>query len=379
MNWVRSGVILGVVIMNAATTSEATAQAAKPVAFGKTSDGMAIELYTLKNDHGMIAKVMTLGATLVELHVPDRDKKSANVVLGFDDVAGYQSDANQYFGCTTGRVCNRIAKGKFSLGGKDYQLAINNDPNHLHGGAKRSLDKVVWTAKDVSDRNSEAIQFTYTSPAGEEGYPGKLKVEVTYSVSAISNTLYISYKATTDAATPVNLTNHSYFNLGGAGAATVLDHELMVNAEEYTPVDETLIPTGKVEPVAGTAVDFRKMTRLGARIDDLVKTATIGYDHNLVLNKKRAALADEAAKLREPKSGRVMSVFTTEPAIQIYTGNFLKGQKGKDGKTYAQRSAICLETQHYPDAINQKSFPSIVLEPGREYRQMTIYAFGTEK
>jgi aldose 1-epimerase len=347
------------------------------VEFGKTRDGDAVQLFTLTNKAGVTAKVMTYGAALVELHVPDKSGKTANVVLGFDDLKGYQSEDNQYFGCTTGRVANRIAKGKFTLEGKEYQLAVNNKPNHLHGGVQRSLDRVVWQAKPMDTPVGQAVEFTYVSPDGEEGYPGRLEVKVRYTLRSTRNELHIDYWATTDKPTPVNLTNHSYFNLAGAGAETVLDHELWVNADHYTPTDETLIPTGKVAAVAGTPLDFTQPTRLGARIDQLVKTAAIGYDHNFVLKTSSDDLP-LIARLREPSSGRVMTVHTSQPGVQVYTGNFLKGQKGKEGKTYLQRSAVCLETQHFPDAVNQPAFPSILLRPGETYRHACVYGFGVE-
>ncbi len=251
--------------------------------FGKTKDGTSVEIYTLKSKTGLTARVMTRGATIVQLHVPDRQGKSDDVILGWDDVAGYESEDNQYFGCTTGRVCNRIAAGKFSLDGNHYTLAINNEPNHLHGGVERSLDKVVWTAKGYSSDRGQGVRFTYTSPDGEEGYPGELKITVTYFVPVDGNRLTISYKATTDKATPVNLTNHAYFNLEGTGSDTVLNHMLQLNADNYTPTDDTLIPTGKIESVEGTPLDFRKMKKIGARVEKLSDTGALGYDHNFVL------------------------------------------------------------------------------------------------
>jgi aldose 1-epimerase len=346
--------------------------------FGKTKDGEAVQLYTLKNDKGLVAKIMTRGAALVELHAPDKDGNSADIILGWDDVAGYESEDNQYFGCTTGRVCNRIAKGKFSLNGEDYELAVNNEPNHLHGGAERSLDKVVWKATPYTNRFGQGVRFQYTSPDGEEGYPGKLKITVSYTLAKGANRLTINYKATTDKATPVNLTNHAYFNLGGAGSDTVLNHQLKLNADNYTPTDETLIPTGQIESVEKTPLDFRKMRKIGARIEKLTDTAALGYDHNFVLNPKtdKEARFNFAAILRDPESGRTLRIATTEPGIQFYSGNFLKGQKGKGGKTYAHRSAVCLETQHYPDSVNQKNFPSTILQPGDEYTSSTSYVFG---
>ena len=356
--------------------------APKAESFGKTKDGVEVKLYTIKSDKGLIAKVMTRGATLVQLHTPDREKKSADIILGFDNVTGYESEDNQYFGCTTGRVCNRIANGKFSLDGKDYTLAINNEPNHLHGGEKASLDKVIWKARPFARKNASGVAFTYTSKDGEEGYPGNLKITVTYVVPKDSNRLTINYKATTDKATPVNLTNHAYFNLAGQGSKTVLDHVLRINAPTYTPCDDTLIPTGKIEKVDGTNLNFQKATRIGKRIKQLDDTAALGYDHNYVLAKKEKDKKYVfAAMLRHNKSGRVMRIMTTEPGIQFYSGNFLKGQKGKDGKTYAHRSALCLETQHFPDSVNQKEFPNTILKPGEEYTSSTIYLFSvaTEK
>lgn len=343
-----------------------------PTNFGKTADGAMIEAYTLTNQSGLKVKLITLGATIAELHVPDKNGKLADVVLGFDDPAGYQSDKNQYFGCTTGRYANRIAKGKFTIDGTEYQVATNNGPNHLHGGVKRSLDKVVWKAEAVKSEN--AIRFSYVSPDGEEGYPGKLDLTVTYTLTD-KNEVRIDYQATTDKATPINLTNHSYFNLSGAGTPSVLDHELTLAAEQYTPADETLIPTGKIESVAGTPLDFRKPMKLGARIGALLKTQYIGYDHNFVLT-KRGAEPTFAAKLRDPNSGRVMTVLTTQPGIQVYTGNFLMGQKGKGGKTFPKQSAVCLETHHFPDAMNHKGFPDVILRPGQTYRHSCVYDYG---
>jgi aldose 1-epimerase len=324
----------------------------------------------------MTAKVITYGATLTELHVPDKKGQTADVVLGLDDMAGYQSDANQFFGCTTGRVCNRIARGKFTLDGKEYTLAVNNGKNHLHGGTKRSLDKVVWKAKAEPEKGGTAcVAFTYESPDGEEGYPGKLNLRVVYCLTD-KNELRIAYHASTDKATPVNLTNHSYFNLAGAGAASVLDHELTIAADKYTPADDTLIPTGKIEPVAGTPLDFTKPAKIGARIEMLTKTPYLGYDHNYVLNK--ADLKEPAVRLLDPSSGRRMTVYTDQPGVQFYSGNFLKGSKGKGGKTYAHRSALCLETQHFPDSVNHPEFPSTILKPGQEYKHVTIFAFSAE-
>ena len=355
---------------------------AEPVSepFGKTKDGQAVELYTLKNNTGLVAKVMTRGATLVQLHVPDKDGKAADVILGFDDVTGYESEDNQYFGCTTGRVCNRIAKGKFSLEGKEYTLAINNEPNHLHGGLDKSLDKLVWKAHPYSGEKGQGIKFTATSPDGDEGYPGTLDITVSYFVPNDTNSISIEYTATTDKATPVNLTNHAYFNLAGEGSATVLNHSLRINADNYTVSDDTMIPTGEITPVEGTDLDFRKRTVIEKRIESIGKTAAIGYDHNFVLNpREEGKPMTLAAIVVERESGRRMHVMTTEPGIQFYSGNFLKGQKGKGGKTYAHRSALCLETQHYPDSVNHENFPTTILKPGEKYESKTSYTFEIEK
>ena len=347
--------------------------------FGKSKFGNPVQLYTLKSEKGLVAKVMTRGATLVQLHVPDADGKTADVILGFDDVAGYESDGNPYFGCTTGRVCNRIAKGKFTLDGKEYSLAINNEPNHLHGGVERSLDKVDWKARPFENKFGQGVAFTYTSPDGEEGYPGNLEVTVRYFIPKEHNRLNITYSAKTDKATPVNLTNHAYFNLSGEGSPTVLDHVLRINAKQYTPTDDTLIPTGEQKSVEGSELDFRKPTRIGKRIDSLTDTAALGYDHNFVLNEPKDGQEYRfAAMLKDPKSGRILRISTDEIGIQFYSGNFLDGVKGKGGKAYAHRSALCLETQHFPDSVNQEAFPSTILKPGVEYKSTTIYGFHAE-
>ncbi len=351
-----------------------------PEPFGTSKGGQAVEIYTLTNDTGLVAKVMTRGATLVELHVPDNNGNSADVIHGFDDVTGYESDANQYFGCTTGRVCNRIGDAQFTLGGKTYELAKNdNGKHHLHGGAEHSLDKVVWEARPFRRRDRQGVVFTYTSPDGEEGYPGNLSLQVTYTVPDDRNLLRIDYQATTDQPTPVNLTNHMYFNLSGHGSETVLDHVLMVRADEYTLADDDLIPTGEIVSVEGTPLDFRRPTRIGDRIDELTDTGAKGYDHNYVLRPSRNEnrRLKLAAVLSDPASGRSVRISTTEPGVQLYSGNFLTGQTGKDGKTYAYRSAVCLETQHYPDSVHHDNFPSIILQPGQTFKSTTVYRFAT--
>jgi aldose 1-epimerase len=349
----------------------------KETPFGTTADGVAVKVYEVSNPSGMKIRLLTRGATLIGVDVPDREGNVADVVFGFDDIASYESDSNQYFGNTTGRCANRIAKGKFSLDGKDYQLAANDGSNALHGGVKRSLDKVVWDATPFEEGANRGVKFQYSSPDGEEGYPGKLDMTVTFTLTD-ANEVKIDYSATTDKATPVNLTNHAYFNLGGAGSPTINDHVLMLNADNYTPVDDTLIPTGEIAKVEGTPLDFRKATRIGDRVDELTDTAALGYDHNFVLNQAKPGELTKAAELYDPASGRLLTVSTTEPGIQFYGGNFLKGQKGKGGRTYAHRSGCCLETQHFPNAINTPAFPSVVLKPGETYSHTCMYGFSVK-
>ncbi len=341
--------------------------------FGKTADGTPVDLYTLTNAKGMKAKIITYGATLIELDVPDRDGKLGDVVLGCDDLKAYEA-GHPFFGSTVGRVANRIAKGKFTLGGKEYTLAVNNGPNSLHGG-KKGFDKVVWKAEPVKAADGVAVKFTYKSPDGEEGYPGTLTATVTYTLTN-QNELRLDYTATTDKATPVNLTNHTYFNLAGPGSGTILHHEIMLAADKYTPVDDTLIPTGKIEPVKGTPLDFTTPKTIGSRIDQM-KGEPGGYDHNFVLNGggKKLALA---ARVYEPKSGRVMEMSTTEPGVQFYTGNFLDGSVKGKGTVYKKHQGFCLEAQHFPDSVHHANFPSMILEPGKRYTQTTVYKFTTK-
>src|SRR5438309_4668066 len=326
-------------------------------AFGTTADGKPVELFTITNAHGVEVRIMTYGAIIVSLRTPDRSGHLGDIVLGYPTLAGYLAQS-PYFGAIVGRYGNRIAKGRFSLDGKTYQLATNNGPNHLHGGVK-GFDKVVWSTAPAETDSSAAVAFSYVSPAGEEGYPGTLRARVTYTLTD-RDELRVDYLATTDQATPVNLTQHSYFNLAGAGTRDILDHELMIAADRYTPVDDTLIPTGELAPVAGTPFDFRQPTAIGARInqDNLQLKNGKGYDHNWVLNRKGTGL-ELAARLTDPKSGRTMEVATTEPGLQFYSGNFLDGTiKGKGGQVYAYRSGLCLLTQHFPDSQHQQNFPS---------------------
>jgi aldose 1-epimerase len=340
--------------------------------FGTTKDGQAVDLYTLTNANGVVAKVITYGALLTELHVPDKAGKLADVVLGFKTLDKYEGD-QPYFGGTIGRVANRIAKGKFKLGGQDYTLAVNNGPNHLHGGLK-GFDKRVWKAQPVSVGGVPAVRFTYTSADMEEGYPGALTATVTYTLTP-SNELRLEYTAATDKPTIVNLTNHSYFNLAGDGQGTILDHELTIMADRYTPVDDTLIPTGEIASVRGTVMDFNRATAIGARITEVPGPGPGGYDHNYVLSHGGRVLA-MSATVRDPKSGRVMDVLTTEPGVQFYTGNFLDGTlTGKAGVAYQKHFGFCLETQHFPDSINHSNFPPVVLQPGRTFKSTTVYRF----
>ncbi len=338
--------------------------------FGTTSRGEPARLFVLRNAHGITARLTDYGATLVGLSLPDRAGIFEDVLLGFDDVSGYESDANQYFGCTTGRVANRIAKGRFKLGARTYSVATNNGPNHLHGGGPRALSRVMWQAERL---DPQALRFTYVSPDGEEGYPGALTIAVTFSLTD-DDELTIEYEATTDAATPVNLTNHAYWNLAGHGSPTVLDHELVLMADQYTPTDDTLIPTGELASVGDTAFDFRTAKTIRRDLGRVADTAAGGFDHNFVLRGEAGKLR-LAAALRDPASGRTLQILTTEPGIQFYSGNFLHGQIGKQGRLYEHRSACCLETQHFPDSVNQPAFPSVILKPGETYRHKTVHRF----
>ena len=349
--------------------------APRPEPFGTTDRGEAVSLYTLKNAHGMEARVLAYGGIIVSLQVPDRNGRLDDVVLGFDSLADYER-GSPYFGAIVGRYGNRIARGRFTLDGRTYPLATNNGPNHLHGGV-RGFDKVVWKVAPFQHADSVGLVLTYTSPDGEEGYPGTLQATVTYTLTD-GNQLIFDYHATTDRATPVNLTQHSYFNLAGEGSGDILGHELTINADRFTAVDATLIPTGTLTPVEGTPFDFRKPTTIGARIDqkDEQLAHGPGYDHNWVLNRKGSGL-ELAARLRDPKSGRTLEVMTIEPGVQFYAGNFLDGTiKGKGAHEYGRRSGLCLETQHFPDSPNHANFPSTVLRPGQEYRSKTVWRFG---
>ncbi len=345
--------------------------------YGKLPDGTEIEQYTMTNANGMLVSVVTYGAVVTTVEVPDRDGKIANVTLYRDSLADYMEMKNgkpttPYFGATIGRYGNRIAKGRFTVDGKEYKLAINNEPNALHGGLK-GFDKVVWKAEPTTTADTVGVAFTYTSPDGEEGYPGTLKVKVTYSVTD-KDELKIDYEATTDKATVLNLTNHNYWNLAGAGSGDVLGQEVTINADRYLPVDDTLIPLGEPKPVKDTAMDFTTAKKIGA---DMAKVEG-GYDHCYVLNRKGNDLS-LAAKASDPSSGRVMEIFTTQPAIQFYGGNFLDGTIVAGGKKYDKHFAFCLETQHYPDSPNKPDYPTTLLKPGETYKQSTVHKFSVQK
>lgn len=339
-------------------------------------DGKRVELFTMENKNGIEAKVTNYGGILVSLQVPDRKGEFGDVVLGFDHLKDYET-RSPFFGAITGRYANRIARGRFILDGAEYKLAVNNGPNALHGG-KVGFDKKVWSAKKIYRSNAVGLELSYTSPDGEEGYPGTLACRVTYLLTN-SNELRIEYSATTDKATVVNLTNHSYFNLAGEGSGSILDHQVSINADYFLPTDDNLIPTGEKAGVDGTPMDFSPMRRIGDRINDnyLPLKQGLGYDHCYVIAGGRGLKS--TAKVKEPVSGRVMTVQTTEPAVQFYTSNHMKKMTGcKNGHTYDFRSGLCLETQHYPDSPNHPDFPSTVLRPGDTYQQTTVYKFSVE-
>ena len=342
--------------------------------FGKTEDGQQVDLYTLTNKNGMEARITNYGGTVVSLKVPDRSGKFEDVVLGYDNLDGYAA-GKAYIGATVGRYANRIAHATFVLDGVTYTLAKNDGDNHLHGG----FNKRVWTAKDVSGSDGQALELTYLSKDGEEGFPGNLPVKVVYTLTD-KNELKIDYSATTDKDTVLNLTNHAYFNLAGQGNGDILQQQIMIRADRFTPIDQFSIPTGELRNVKGTPFDFTTATAIGARIDQDDQQLKLGkgYDHNWVLNNEKPGSLFLAAQAYDPHSGRVLEVLTTEPGIQLYTGNFLDGIHGKDGKVYNRRYAFCLETQHFPDSPNHPNFPTTELKPGQHFESTTIYKFSTK-
>ena len=366
------GFILGVTMEAGAQTRPAYVET-KRDAFQKELGGKNTDLYTLRTSTGMVVKITNQGGKIVQILVPDKDNRLGDVVLGYETIDQYVT-GRASFGAIIGRFANRIAKGRFTLDGREYQLPINNGPNHLHGG--RGTQFLVFDARQLDDRT---LELTYTFKDGEEGYPGNTSLRVVYAVTD-DQELRISYEAVTDKPTVVNFTNHAFFNLAGAGQGDILDHELTINADRFTPIDTTSIPTGELRAVKGTPMDFTRPVRIGARIgeaDEQLKFGT-GYDHNYVLNKTAGELSF-AARLSDPVSGRVMEVYTTEPGMQLYTGNFLTGQApndvGKGGKSYHVRSAVCLETQHFPDSPNKTNFPTTTLRPGQWFTSTTVYKF----
>jgi aldose 1-epimerase len=347
-------------------------------AFGTTPDGQTVDAYTLRNPHGLRLTAITYGGIITAFRTPDRTHHFDDIVLGYDSLAGYLK-SSPYFGAIVGRYGNRIAEGKFTLDGATYTLARNNGPNHLHGGL-RGFDKVVWGAKPFHTDSTVGVVLTYTSKDGEEGYPGTLQARVTYTLTD-ADELAIDYEATTDKATPVNLTQHSYWNLEGEGKSDILGHQLMLNAPGFTPVDSTLIPTGVIKPVDGTPFDFRNLTAIGARIDvsDEQLHNGKGYDHNFVLSKNNIRGLVHAAHVLELTTGRTLNVYTTEPGLQFYSGNFLDGSiTGKRGHVYKHRYGFALETQHFPDSPNKPNFPSTILRPGKTYHSRTVFEIGVE-
>ena len=373
--------ILGLSLMIATLSAQAAGLSSEHKVFGKTSDGTPVEQYVLRNSHGMQATVITYGATLQSLIVPDKNGKLDDVVLGFDDVQGYQG-GKAYFGATIGRFGNRLANGAFELDGKHYQVPQNDGTNSLHGGPL-GFDKKVWKAQPGKGKDSVGVTLTYLSADGEMGFPGNLKTEVTYSLTE-NNELRIDYKASTDKPTVLNLTNHSYFNLAGAGNGDILQQVATLHASHYTPVNAKLIPTGELAPVAGTPMDFTQPTAIGKNIKadhpqlKFAEPKQGGFDFNWVLD-TQGDQKKLAADVSDPQSGRRLQLYTSEPGVQFYTSNFLDGSvKGKAGKTYQHWSAFTLETQHYPDAPNQPNFPSTRLDPGKTYTQHTVLKFSAQ-
>ena len=345
--------------------------------FGKLSDGRIVDIYTLKNKKGAEAKIINYGATIVSLKMPDRNGKYADVVLGYDDLNSYVKGSS-YFGAVVGRYANRIAKGRITLDGKTYQLSVNERENELHGG-KVGFDKLLWKAEPLKTKEGPALKLTLVSPDGDMGYPGTVTLHVTYTL-ANNNELKVHYEGTTTKTTILNVSQHSYFNLTGDPHNTILNTELKINADSFTPINKELIPTGKIESVKGTPLDFTKMTAIGARIDDNFEQLKLagGYDFNWILNNYNGKVR-EVADVYDPSSGRYMQVFTNQPGLQFYSGNFLNGtQIGKNGIAYKRRTGLALEAQHFPDSPHEPKWPSVVLKPGQIYSQTTIYKFSTK-
>jgi aldose 1-epimerase len=370
-------IFIGGLSLASSLSSQGMRGTIKKETFGKTTGGEQIDLYSLKNKKGMEVSIANFGATVVTLKVPDRGGKATDIVLGYDTLDGYEKGTS-YFGATVGRYGNRIAGGKFSLNGKTYTLPKNNGENTLHGGIV-GFNKRIWKAREIDSKEGEALEMSYLSADGEEGFPGNLSAKVVFTLPTERNELKIDYTATTDKDTVLNLTNHSYFNLAGEGNGDILDHVLTLHAKEFTPVDKGLIPTGELPNVAGTPMDFNSATAIGKRINESYEQLVFGkgYDHNWVLTRAGSGLVI-AAEAYDPKSGRKLEVLTTEPGVQFYSGNFLDGAKGKGNKPYPQRAAFCLETQHFPDSPNHPNFPSTVLKPNQDFHSQTVFRFSAK-
>ena len=373
-------ICVGELLLACSLSSQGMRGTIRKQSFGKTASGEQIDLYTLSNKKGMEVSITNFGATVVALRVPDRAGKAADVVLGYDTLDGYEN-GKSYFGATVGRYANRIGGGKFAIDGKTYTLPKNNGNNTLHGGIA-GFDKKVWKAREIDVKDGAALELSYLSADGEEGFPGNLSVKVVFTVPADRNDLKIDYTSSTDKDTVLNLSNHSYFNLAGEGNGDILDHVLTLHAKQFTPVDKTLIPTGELRDVAGTPLDFATATAIGKRINEDYEQLVFGkgYDHDWVLGRSSGGNGlSIAAEAYDAKSGRKLEVLTTEPGIQFYSGNFLDGSaKGKANKAYTQRAAFCLETQHFPDSPNHRNFPSTLLKPNAAFHSQTVFRFSAK-
>ncbi len=371
--WILPAILFFSAFVEAVSGSEGGRAAVQSKLFGRTADGRDVTLYELLNANGLRATVMDYGAILVALEVPDRNGKLADINLGFDDLDSYIK-RNPLFGAVVGRYANRIENAGFTIDGVEYKITRNSGKNHIHGGNKKRFDKVMWKGEGFKTAEGACVRFTFLSRDGDEGFPGNLNCTVTYTLTN-KNELKINYRATTDKSTVVNLTNHSYFNLAGAGNGDVLGHQMMINADFYTPGDKALIPTGEILSIKGTPLDFTEPKTIGSRIEQL--TETRGYDHNYVLKNSDGSLA-LAARVYEPGSGRIMEVYTTEPGMQLYTANGMRDVRGKAGKVYQRYYGFCLETEHFPDSPNKPHFPSPVLRPGEKYDTTTVFKFSAK-
>lgn len=371
-------ILFGEVSLASSLSSQGMRGTIRKQTFGKTASGEQVDLYSLTNKKGMEVSITNFGATVVTLRVPDRAGKPADIVLGYDTLQGYEN-GKSYFGATVGRYANRIGGGKFSIDGKEYTLPKNDGNNTLHGGII-GFNKKIWKARELPSDNAAALELSYLSADGEEGFPGDLSLKVVFTLPADRNELKIGYAATTDKDTVLNLSNHSYFNLAGEGVGDILDQMMTLHAKQFTPVDKTLIPTGELREVAGTPLDFNRATVIGKRIDEDYEQLVFGkgYDHNWVLASGGGKGLTVAAEAHDPKSGRMLEVLTTEPGVQFYSGNFLDGSTGKGGKAYPRRSAFCLETQHFPDSPNHPNFPSTLLKPSGVFHSETVFRFSAK-